>query len=73
MWRKLIGGAFIVVGLFFTARGLWQWNDAPLEPSRWRYKYFGISRQAEDVGYGPMGILIGIAIYRRGWKVHNSR
>ena len=68
MWRKLFGLAFIALGVFWTARGVWQWNDAPLQPERWRYNYFGISRQREDVGYGPATILVGIAIYRRGWK-----
>jgi hypothetical protein len=68
-WRKVIGVAFIAWGVFLTARGMWQWNDAPLEPGRSRYKYFGISRQIEDVSYGPLSILAGIAIYRWGWKI----
>jgi len=68
MGRKLIGGAVIVLGLFITVRGLCQWNEEPLEPRRWRDKYFGISRQAEDVGFGPMMVLLGIVVYRRGWK-----
>ena len=68
-WRKLIGAAIIVVGVGQTARGVWQWNDAPAEPGRWRMKYFGSSRQIEDVSYGPMCVLLGIMLYRRGWKI----
>ncbi len=67
MWRKLIGVALIVFGLGRLARGLWQWNDPPLPPADSRYIHV-TSHQIEDVTFGPMCVLIGIVVYRRGWK-----
>jgi hypothetical protein len=66
MWRKLIGAAFMVFGIALTARGAWQWNDPPLDPGR-QYVYVS-SRQIRDVSFGPMCVLLGICIYRLGWK-----
>lgn len=65
-WRKVIGVAVILWGIGFTARGLWQWNESPIDPGR-RYTYVA-SRQTLDVGSGLMMVLLGIVVYRRGWK-----
>jgi uncharacterized membrane protein YidH (DUF202 family) len=65
MWRKLIGVAIVVFGVGLTARGLWQWNEPPRQPSG---RYWWASRQMEDMMWGPLSVLIGIPVYRRGWK-----
>lgn len=69
MWRKVICVVFIVWGIGQTARGLWQWNEPPIDPGR-RYIYVA-SRQTLDVAFGPVMVLMGILVYRRGWKAFN--
>ena len=66
MWRKIVALVLIAWSIFFLARGVWHWGEAPLPPNRSEYNYV-MSRQIEDLELGVL-LVVGAALVYWSWR-----